>query len=161
MPPDKHKDLDFIVDQLDWDANVNPIFKDSHYLEPIVAAGGPGAGYTDRWIVYGKVNGEQLFTAKELTVDPGAKVTIKDTGAYGLISVQGTGTIGKLPLRTPAMIRYGELTEDEYFVSAEAAAQGVVFANAGVEPLVTLRYFGPDANPSAPQVGDHKKQKGS
>ena len=26
-----------------------------------------------RWIVYGKVNGEQLFTAKELTLQPGAK----------------------------------------------------------------------------------------
>ena len=27
-------------------------------------------GYMDRWIVYGKVDGEQLFTAKELTVEP-------------------------------------------------------------------------------------------
>jgi hypothetical protein len=159
MPPDKHNDLDFIVEQLDWEANVNPRFKESHYLEPIVAAGGKGAGYTDRWIVYGKFAGEQLFTAKELTVEPGAKVTIKDTGAYGLVSVQGNGTIGKHPLRTPAMIRYGELTEDEYFVSAEAASQGVVFENTGVEPLVTLRYFGPDANPSAPEVGDYRKKK--
>ena len=25
-------------------------------------------GFVDRWIVYGKVDGEQLFTAKELTV---------------------------------------------------------------------------------------------
>jgi hypothetical protein len=157
MPRDKRKDLDFIVEQLDWEANVNPKFKDSHYLEPIVAAGGDGAGFTDKWIVYGKVNGEQLFTAKELTVDPGAKVTIKDSGAYGLIAVQGTGTIGKWPLQTPAMIRYRELTDDEYFISAEAAAGGVVFHNTGVEPLVTLRYFGPDANPGAPNVGDHKK----
>jgi hypothetical protein len=158
MPKSKHKDLDFIVEQLDWDANVNEHFKDSHYLEPIVAGGGDGAGYVDKWIVYGKVNGEQLFTAKELTVAPGAKVTIKDTGAYGLVAVQGNGTIGKLPLRTPAMIGYHELTEDEYFVSFGAAANGVVFENTGVEPLVTLRYFGPDANPGAPNVGDHKKK---
>jgi hypothetical protein len=157
MPPDKHKDLGFIVDQLDWAANVNPSFKDSHYLEPIVAGGGKGAGFVDKWIVYGKVNGEQLFTAKELTVEPGAKVTIKDKGAYGLVAVQGNGTINKLPLSTPAMIEYGELTEDEYFVTFGAATGGVVFANTGVEPLVTLRYFGPDANPGAPNVGDHKK----
>jgi hypothetical protein len=157
MPKNKHKDLDFIVDQLDWAANVNPSFKDSHYLEPIVAAGGKGFGYVDRWIVYGKVNGEQLFTAKELTVEPGARVTIKDTGAYGLVAVQGNGTINKLPLSTPAMIEYGELTDDEYFVSYGAANNGVVLENTGVEPLVTLRYFGPDANPGAPDVGDHKK----
>lgn len=31
--------------------------------------------------------------------------------------------------------------------------------NTGTEPLVTLRYFGPDAQAKAPNVGDHKKQK--
>ena len=83
-------------------------------------------------------------------------MTIKDNGAYGLITVQGSGRIGKLPLQTPAMIRFGELTEDEVFVSHDAARQGVVFENTGREPLVTLRYFGPHTNPDAPNVGDHK-----
>jgi hypothetical protein len=32
MPKDKHQDLDYLVDQLDWEGNVNPRFKDSHYL---------------------------------------------------------------------------------------------------------------------------------
>src|SRR5262245_57169554 len=91
MPREKHKDLDWIVEQLDWDANVNPTFKDSHYLEPIPAADTASAGYADRWVVYGKVHGKQLFTARELTVNPGVRVTIKDNGAYGLIAVQGTG----------------------------------------------------------------------
>ncbi len=108
-----------IVEQLDWEGNVNPNFKDSHYLEPIPVADTAAEGYVDRWIVYGKVDGEQLFTAKELTVDPGVKVTIKDNGAYGLIAVQGSGRIGKLALQTPAMIRFGELTEDEVFVSTK------------------------------------------
>jgi hypothetical protein len=157
MPKEKHQDLDFIVEQLDWEANVNPRFKESHYLEPIAASDTASSGYVDRWIVYGKVAGEQLFTAKELTIDPGVKVTIKDNGAYGLIAVQGTGRIGKLALQTPAMIRFGELTEDEVFVSYDAARKGIVFENTGKEPLVTLRYFGPDANPKAPNVGDHKK----
>ncbi|HTU93891.1 MAG TPA: hypothetical protein VMF69_27670 [Gemmataceae bacterium] len=157
MPKDKHHDLDYLVEQLDWEANVNPHFKDSHYLEPISVADTATEGYVDRWVVYGKVNGEQLFSAKELTVDPGVKVTIKDNGAYGLIAVQGSGRIGKLSLQTPAMIRFGELTEDEVFVSHDAARQGVVFENTGLEPLVTLRYFGPHTNPDAPNVGDHKK----
>ena len=62
---------------------------------------------------------------------PGCKVTIKDNGAYGLIAVQGSGWIGKQRLQTPAMIRFGELTEDEVFVSYDAARDGVVFDNTG------------------------------
>jgi hypothetical protein len=158
VPKNKHKDLDYLVEQLNWEANVNPSFKDSHYLEPIPVADSVTEGHVDRWIVYGKVDGEQLFTARELTIDPGVKVTIKDRGAYGLIAVQGSGRMGKLALHTPAMIRYGELTEDEVFVSHEAACAGVVFENTGIEPLVTLRYFGPDTNPDAPSVGDYKKR---
>jgi hypothetical protein len=157
VPPEKHKDLDYLVGQLDWEANMDPSFKDHHYLEPIPVADTASEGYVDRWVVYGKVDGEELFSARELTVNPGAKVTVKDNGAYGLIAVQGSGRIGKLPLQTPAMIRFGELTEDEVFVSHDAARAGVVFENTGGEPLVTLRYFGPDTNPDAPAVGDYKK----
>jgi hypothetical protein len=157
VPPNKHQDLDYLVEQLNWEANVNPSFKDNHYLEPIAVADTATEGYVDRWIVYGKVDGEDLFSAKELTVDPGVKVTIKDNGAYGLITVQGSGRIGKLPLQTPAMIRFGELTDDEVFVSHDAARAGVTFENTGREPLVTLRYFGPGTNPDAPAVGDHKR----
>jgi hypothetical protein len=156
VPKVKHQDLDYLVDQLDWDGNVDPNFKDNHHLEPIPVADTSSEGYVDRWIVYGRIDGEQLFTAKELTVNPGIKVPVKDNGAYGLIAVQGTGKIGKHALQTPAMIDFGELTEDEYFVSDEAARQGVTFENTGTEPLVTLRYFGPEVNPDAPKVGDHK-----
>lgn len=156
FPKEKHQDLKYLVDALDWEGNVDPQFKDHHYLEPIVAA--KGDGWVDRWIVYGKVKGKELFSAKELTVEPGAKATVKDNGAYGLTAVQGCGKIGKHALQTPAMIRFGELTEDEYFVTEPAAKAGVTFENTGSEPLVTLRYFGPDVNPNAPNVGDHKKK---
>jgi hypothetical protein len=156
VPPEKHKDLDYLVDQLDWEANTDTHFKDHHYLEPIPVADTESEDWIDKWVVYGKVKGQQLFTAKELTLQPGAKCTIKDGGAYGLITVQGLGRIGKLRLDTPAMIRYGELTEDEVFVSHEAATQGVEFENTGCEPLVMLRYFGPDAQPDAPSVGGHR-----
>ncbi|MDP8242540.1 MAG: hypothetical protein P9L94_00555 [Candidatus Hinthialibacter antarcticus] len=158
MPKEKHQDLDFIVDQLDWDKNTDPNFRDNHYLEPIPVADTASEGYVDRWIVYGRVDGEQRFSAKELTVEPGAKVTIKDNGAYGLIVTQGFGKIGDMALDCPALIRYGQLTEDEVFVSASAAKEGVVFENlSDKDPLVTLRYFGPEVNPDAPAVGDYKK----
>jgi hypothetical protein len=159
VPKDKHQNLEYLVDQLDWQGNVDPSFKDRHYLEPIDVANSHSEGYVDRWIVYGKVAGEELFSAKELTVNPGVKVTVKDKGAYGLIAVQGSGKIGSMVLQTPAMIRYGELTEDEVFVSHEAGVAGVVVENTGSEPLVTLRYFGPGTNPHAPNVGDYRKAR--
>jgi hypothetical protein len=57
------------------------------------------------------------------------------------------------------MIRFGELTEDEYFVTADAAKAGVAVANTGTEPLVTLRYFGPGVHGGAlPKVGAYKKR---
>jgi hypothetical protein len=153
MPKNKHKDLDFIVDQLDWEANVDPHFKDNHYLEPIPAADTSSEGHMDRWIVYGRIEGKQLFSAKELTVDPGVKCVVKDKGAYGLICVQGVGRINGQPLNSPKLIRFTELTEDEYFCAADGAKAGVTFENSSeTEPLVVLRYFGPEVNPDAPKI---------
>lgn len=156
VPKDKHQDLDFIVSQLDWEKNVDPYFKEHNYLEPIVDEDNSGDGYTDRWIVYGLVDGRQLFSAKELTVMPGAKCVLRDPGASGWITVQGCGKIGSLWLQTPVMIRFGEEPDDEVFITYEAAKAGVVVENTGTEPLVSLRYFGPDVHPSVPNVGDYK-----
>src|SRR3954463_13025138 len=158
MPKSKHKDIDFIVDQLAWDKNVDPKFKENHYLEPVPVADTSKAGYMDRWIVYGKIAGEQLFTAKELTVDPGVNCTINDNGAYGLICVQGRGRINGAPLNSPKLIRFTELTEDEYFCTEDGAKAGVTFENlSATEPLVVLRYFGPEVNPDAPAMGAYKQ----
>jgi hypothetical protein len=157
MPAEKHKDLDFIIGQLDWEKNVDTHFKESNYLEPITDRERSGEGYTDRWIVYGTVDGEQLFSAKELTIEPGAKCTIKDPGASGWITVQGRGRMGKLNLQTPAMIRFGEETEDEVFITHTAATRGLEIENTGSEPLVGLRYFGPGVHKSLPKAGDYRK----
>ena len=158
MPKEKHHDLDFIIGQLDWDKNVDTHFKDNNYLEPIVDESRSGPGYTDRWIVYGTVDGQQLFSSKELTVEPGAKCKLQEPGSSGWITVQGKGRMGKLALQTPAMIRFGETTEDEVFISHEAASRGVEIENTGSESLVGLRYFGPDVHASLPKMGDYKKK---
>ena len=153
MPAEKHQDLDFIVGQLDWEKNVDTHFKQSNYIEPIVDQACSGDGYTDKWIVYGTIDNAQLFSAKELTVEPGAKCTLRDPGSSGWITVQGKGRMGKMALQTPAMIRFGENTEDEVFISYDAARRGVTIENTGSEPLVGLRYFGPDVHPNLPKNG--------
>jgi hypothetical protein len=38
MPKEKHRDLDFILGQLDWEGNLDPNFKANHYLEPFPLA---------------------------------------------------------------------------------------------------------------------------
>ena len=158
VPKDKHQDLNFLVDLLDWERNVDANFKSHHYLEPIVVADSRSEGYQDKWVVYGNVDGEQRFSAKELTVQPGARCTLHDEGASGLIVTQGHGRIGKLKIDCPSLIRFAQMTQDEIFISAEAAKAGVAIENQSeTDPLVTLRYFGPDVHTDMPSVGDHAR----
>src|SRR5436309_5831149 len=46
VPKDKHRDLDFIVEQLDWEKNVDTHFKEHNYLEPITDESRSGPGYS-------------------------------------------------------------------------------------------------------------------
>ena len=50
--------------------------------------------------------------------------------------------MGKWDISTPALIRYGELTNDEFFVTEKAALSGVRITNTSkTEPLVMLKHF--------------------
>ena len=52
------------------------------------------------------------------------------------------------------------MTEDEYFCTESGAKAGVTFENTSdTEPLVLLRYYGPEVNPDAPGIGDYRKRK--
>ncbi len=148
VPEDKKHDLDFIVDLIDWEANLDPNFKQHHYLEPLPIGDTAAEGYQDRWVIYGRVEGEDLFSAKELMVQPGVKVTVRDHGACGAVVVQGRGRLGAYEVAAPTYIRYGELTWDEFFITYEVARAGYTVENTGQEPLVILRYFGPGAGPA-------------
>ena len=159
VPEDEYWNYDFLVDLVDFAANTDSEFKKHHYLEPIPVADTASEGYVDRWIVYGTIEGKQKFSARELTVDPGAHCTIRDDGASGVIVTQGHGRIGKLEVDCPSIIRFGQMTQDEVFISNEAALAGTTFENhSKTDPLVTLRYFGPDVHDSLPAVGDHARQ---
>ena len=139
VPTEYSKDLDYIMSMLDWEANVNPEFAATNKTHPVLVAGEQD-GFVEKWVTYGT----KYYSAKELTVLPGRTVTIKDAAAYGLIVTQGYGTLGGTKVSTPSMIRFGELTEDELFVTAAAAGEGVQIVNAsGTDPLVILKHFGP------------------
>jgi hypothetical protein len=133
---------------LDWEANVDPEFARHRLFHPRPVKPEEemnAAGYSEQWIVYST----PYYSAKELTVFPRSSVTIRDAAAYGLIVVQGWGTYGKLEVETPSLIRYGQMTRDELFVTADAARRGVTVTNrSDTEDLVVLKHFGP-ANPDA------------
>ncbi|MBK8026627.1 MAG: hypothetical protein IPK19_35870 [Chloroflexi bacterium] len=141
MPADRAYDYDYMLSLLDWDANTAEDFVDRFYLTP-VPAGAPEAvdGFEEKWITYGT----DWFSAKSLTVQPGRTVTVADPAAYGLICVQGHGMFGPHPIGAPTMIRFGQMTEDEMFVTADAAQAGVQITNGSTtEPLVILKHFNP------------------
>ncbi len=145
VPADKKGDLDYVISLIDWEANVNPTLRDTHFLPGKIDA--QGEGWEDKWIIYGKSLGEDVFSAKQLTVQPGFSVTITDPGACGVLAVQGRGKLGTYHVETPTYMRFGEVTFDEYFVTHEAARAGYTVVNDGIEPLVLLRHFGPDSQP--------------
>jgi len=134
---------------VDWEANTRPDFKQAYFRPPLPVKPVEEmqeAGYIENWITYGSA----FFAAKELTVLPGRTATIYDRGPYGMIMLQGHGTMGRWPIETPALIRFGQLTHDEYFVSHAAAQAGVTITNPSTtDPIVMLKHFGPD-NPDAP-----------
>src|SRR5437762_6127329 len=155
VPKAHHQDLDYLVEMLDWDANVNPEFAKSNRVfpcpvRPLVET--EGDGYREQWVCYGTGH----YSAKELTVLPKRTVTIRDREAYGLILTQGHGMFGKFTVSTPSMIRYGQSTEDELFVTAVAAQAGARIENASeIDPLVLLKHFGP-GNPDAEPLRKRK-----
>jgi len=148
VPPEHHHDLDYIIGMLDWDANLDPEFARRRLFHPRPVRDEQemaGAGYSEKWVAYSTPH----YSAKELTLRPGRRVTIRDSAAYGLIVVQGWGAVGKLDVETPTLIRYGQMTKDELFVTAAAARAGVLVANrSDREDLVMLKHFGP-GNPDA------------
>jgi hypothetical protein len=145
VPDDRRGDPDFIVELIDWDTNVSASFAAERFMEPIPVS--DTDGFDARWVVYKS----DAFSAKELTIPAGRTVTVRDAGAYGLIVVQGHGTLNGRPIETPSIIRYGQPTNDELFVSAGAASDGVTITNPSTsDPIVILQHFGP-ANPEVPR----------
>lgn len=149
VPKEKHHDLDFLVSLIDWENNIRNDFKEEFYRPPLPVKDPEemkAEGYFDKWISYGN----PYISAKELTVLPGKTVTIKDAGPYGMIMLQGHGKMGLWDVETPVLIRYGQQTNDEFFVTYPAAKGGVTIHNPSTcDPLVMLKHFA--VNPEAPE----------
>ncbi len=144
-PEDKHNDMENVLGLLDWEKNTDPHYKKNYFRPPVIDI--EDSSHKESWITYGN----DYFSAKELVIYPGESVTVYDEAAHGLIFVQGYGKIGKLKCETPTMMRFGEQSSDEFFVSEVAAKKGVTYINSSkTENLVALKHFGPN-NKKAPR----------
>lgn len=143
VPDDRVGDLDFIVELVDWERNIDPEFWSNRFTPPIRTVASTRSetpDYVERWITYRAT----AFSAKELTVAPGGSVTVSEADAYGLIAVGGVGTINGLQIAAISSIRYGQFSSDEFFVTTAAARNGVRIVNTSTtDDLVILKHFGP------------------
>ncbi len=150
-PPQRVGDVDYLMEVIDWEANVDPDFHAKHFMEPRPVRPVEEMrqeGWEEYWICYRSTE----FSAKQLTVVPGRTVTIRDGGAYGLILMQGHGRLGPWEVEAPELIRFGQLTSDEFFVSAPAAREGIEISNPSEsDPIVMLKHFGP-GNPDLEEL---------
>ena len=145
-PADKKTDLDYVISLLDWEKNTDPLYKKRFFRPPVIAS--ESDAYCEKWIVYGN----SYIAAKEITVFPGKTVIIRDPAAYGCIFIQGQGRFGNYQAQTPTLLRFGQLSADEYFVSEDAAKKGVTIVNESeYEPIVILKHFA-NNHPDTPQM---------
>lgn len=143
VPEAHHGDMDFLMSLLDWEANVDPGFAEKRFSPKVRTRrsieAGDGAGWLENWITYRSPD----FCAKELRVAPGAEVTLTEDDPHGAIVIGGRGQVGALPVASATLIRFGDRSEDELFVSASAARSLTVANHSGTDPLVILRHYGP------------------
>jgi len=145
VPADRQGDIDFIIELIDWDRNTDTNFVSNRFMRPYSTEQSLADGetvYIEKWIVFRST----YFSAKELSVKPGQTVIVKDSDAYGLIAVQGNGRFGNHDIAAATLIRYGQLSQDEFFVSEETAQQGVSITNrSSTDDLVMLKHIGPES----------------
>lgn len=147
-PEEEVGNYEYLLDVVDWEANVDRDFHKNRFMAPLPVRGMDemtAEGYIEEWICYKC----ETVSAKRLTILPGQTVTIKDSAPYGVICLEGYGQFGSWQMETPTLIRYGEITNDEFFVTCDAAARGVTITNTSdTSPLVMLKHF--SDNPDLP-----------
>lgn len=137
-PESEKNNLDYVLSLMDWEKNIDPHYRKNYFRPPVLCRNDDKM--TENWIVYGN----NYILAKELTIMPGAKIIISDPVAYGCIIVQGYGKFSGLTAGAATMLRFGQCSQDEFFVSEQTAKNGIEIENISSEPMVILKHFAPN-----------------
>lgn len=147
QPEGEKGSIEQLMSQINWEECTRRDYKEKYYREPKLVEK-KAEGLTEKWIAYAN----DWVAAKEVTVAPGASVLLKDSACYMGLVVQGYGSFGSFECKAPEMVRFHDMTSDEFFVSEKAAAEGILVENRSkYEPLVILQQFA-NNNPEVPQT---------
>ena len=147
QPPEEKDDVEALFAQIDWRESTRSDYKQKYFRLPKPLPQ-TQEGLSEKWVAYAN----EWIAAKEVTVAPGVKVTLRDEACYCALVVQGHGKFGEYVCEAPGVLRFGDLSGDEFFVSESAAKKGITVCNTGsFEPLVILQNFA-NNNPAVPQT---------
>lgn len=147
QPEGEKGDVEKLFEQIDWAESTRPNYKEKYFRAPKTLPE-TQKGLSEKWVAYAN----EWIAAKEVTVAPGAEVTLTDEACYCALMVQGHGAFGGFACEAPGVLRFGQLSGDEFFVSEKAAKSGIVIRNnSACEPLVILQNFA-NNNPSVPET---------
>lgn len=132
----------FLLETVDWDANCDPFFYENHHLGPRLIESSVQAGGSEEWIYYDTLK----FSGKKLTVEPGGRYTSVERGVYNLLVWRGEGTFDGLDVDAR------DSSRDELLVSHDRAVRPLEITNSGTEPMIVVKFFGPDINPDVPMI---------
>ena len=143
-PEEEKNDLEAIFNQIDWEESTRPDYKETYFRMPKVNDASDEA--VETWVAYANDGG----AATEVTLMPGQTYTLTDQACYCAVVVQGHGSFGVFECEAPELVRFGDITGDEYFVSENTAKKGVKITNtSSYQPLVILQNFA-NNNPEVP-----------
>lgn len=147
QPPEEKGDVEALFAQIDWEESTRRDYKEKYFRTP-KALPETQKGLAEKWVAYAN----EWIAAKEVTVAPGASAELRDEACYCALVVQGHGKFGAFECEAPGILRFHDLSGDEFFVSEAAGKKGIIVTNSSsYEPLVILQNFA-NNNPAVPQA---------
>lgn len=145
QPEEEKDDIEALFAQIDWKESTRPDYKDVYFRAPKEIPS-TQKGLVEKWVAYAN----EWVAAKEVTVAPNSEVVLKDAACYCALVTQGHGKFGEFECEAPGVLRFDDISGDEFFVSEAAAKDGIVIKNnSSYEPLIILQNFA-NNNPEVP-----------
>ncbi|MCC7156465.1 MAG: hypothetical protein IT161_17950 [Bryobacterales bacterium] len=138
-----------LVADIDLRRNKDPHIVEKHLLLPVVDREASQGGFHDEWRVYGRPNGDEMFSLRQFELAPRGETVLTGPAALCIIHFShGKGKIGNHAVEVKSGIRLGEPLNDEFVIPYEAAKNGSavkLINTSDTEPLVGTRCWGPEA----------------